>query len=69
VNQPTLFADANEGESSTALCLAYERCTGSARGRIVYGEPERRGECVNREMRCLTCGRTGTESRRHADKA
>lgn len=33
-------------------------------GRAVYGEPEDRGECVNRTVRCLTCGCTGEESTR-----
>lgn len=31
-------------------------------GRAVYGEPVDHGGCVNRAIRCLTCGCTGEES-------
>ena len=44
------------------LCVYDGPCP--HQGVVIYGEPEDRGECVNRSMRCLRCGVTGEESRR-----
>ena len=60
--QPALF-DLTETVASP-LCSRWTKCT--PRGRAVLGAPEDHGECVNREIRCLTCGCTGVESVRKA---
>ena len=42
------------------LCI-YEKHCGS---RACLGPPDDRGGCVNREIRCLSCGRDGVQSTR-----
>lgn len=51
---------------ASPLC-SYERCT--RKGRAVLGPPEIREGCINRSIRCLTCGATGEESRNTEIKA
>lgn len=46
---------------ASPLCM-YQRQPCWRKGRAVYGEPEDHGECINRRIRCLTCGCTGEES-------
>lgn len=59
---PLFEAPGVEVKRSTALCLRWTDCLGDARGRVEYGAPVARGTCVNRELRCLTCQRTGVLS-------
>lgn len=44
------------------LCCRWVDCR--PLGRAVYGEARDLGGCVNRSIQCLTCGRTGEESRK-----
>lgn len=59
MQQATLFGDAADTVPSP-LCSRWDKCT--PRGRAVLGASEDHGGCVNRSIRCLTCGCTGVES-------
>lgn len=47
--------------SRTVLCIYDPACT-DGRARIVYGRRRRRPACINRSVRCRTCGNRGEES-------
>lgn len=56
--QRALFADATV---PSPICCMWLPCP--RKGRSVLGPAERIGDdCINRSIRCLTCGRTGIES-------
>lgn len=44
------------------LCPYERRCEPA--GRAVWSEPIDLGGCINRVVKCLTCGKTGEESTR-----
>jgi hypothetical protein len=64
--QPSLFSD--PATEASPLCIYDGPC--SRHGRAELG-PERHVSptCINRDIRCLTCGRTGVESQNLAVNA
>jgi len=72
MNQPTLF-DAAPDTVPSPLCsrIYYDdhrarlRC--SRGGRAEFGPEVQHAGCVNRTIRCVTCGATGEQSRRHVE--
>lgn len=62
MTQPNLWAEPETTPTPPGLCL-YDTRPCPKRGRCEFGPEVAVGACLNRAIRCLTCGRTGVESR------
>lgn len=62
IEQLGLFPAAEPETVPSPLCCRWTDC--QPKGRAVLGPEDDRGGCINRSIRCQTCGKTGIESTR-----